>query len=151
MNPADSSNDCDGSISWYQAPSETGDYRAGFYASLSIVGSRFHRVSSGERTLSYVGVNAEAGVAVTNFDGSTLGSQSLSIDDKDKGSTTAAGPFPLRVSFNRLNGLFKGNVSLAKSSGGSRSINGVVLQRQNQAGGVIKLKTGTGAVTITPQ
>jgi hypothetical protein len=149
--PLDATNDCDGNISWYQAPRETGYYRAGFYTNLGIVGSRFEKAPAGGHTLSYTGANAEAGVTVTNFDGSMLGSQSLSVDDKDKGSTTAVGPFPVQVSFNRRNGLFKGDLGLAKSSGGSRSISGVVLQRQNRAGGVVKLQTRTGAITITPQ
>jgi hypothetical protein len=143
----DAPNDLDGTMTWVSVRHSIGYYQDGFLSQVPAVGSRFRSAHVGRHVIPFDQSLSSATVNVGNFDDTELLDTSVNVVGKI-GVKTEDAAKTLRISFDPKTGLFKGS---ARLSGDKKStLDGVVLQKQGVARGIVSLPVRTGSVTIAP-
>jgi formylglycine-generating enzyme required for sulfatase activity len=145
--------DCDGLMQWVKlADNREKPYAAGFEVEVPAVGSRFTPPPAGTRLLAAL-VDAEPNASLSliapNLPAATAGEIERVLSWLGSNALRHYGPETLGGSAARSTGLVNGNYRAADGSVRA-SFTGVVLQKQNLAGGFFSWGGQTGALRIVP-
>ena len=130
-----------GTVDWFKGAGASGLYPAGFTNVTDVAGSSYV-FTKGVPVLNF----STATLALSNGNLSNAFVEGIALDSASKVTSTNA---TVKMTITTSSGLFKGSVA-DPVSGKSISYNGVVLQKQNTAGGFFLGTTESGRVTIAP-
>jgi hypothetical protein len=130
-----------GTVDWFKGAGASGLYPAGFTNVTDVAGSSYV-FTKGVPVLNF----STATLALSNGNLSNAFVEGIALDSASKVTSTNA---TVKMTITTSSGLFKGSVA-DPVSGKTISYNGVVLQKQNTAGGFFLGTTESGRVTIAP-